>query len=244
MTDKQLINQLKIFNSSVKNKSVKANIKRIIKAMEHADAPERAKARTLAKRTSLFIETSKKRGIKSLEYYQSGRYQKDIQKVKAKIRREKKKTGKDIIPKQDIKTLSKQQLQSFNKNFRKKVLYIDPDTGEVITKKQVDKEVKRLREQKKAEQKAIIQNAINRVNSLPDRYNDFKNKFIEKVEKFATENDLEHLANQLQAEAYSGGVPYADWVYRGSQEVIGNAEPNQTEELEYNQDEFLLDTFY
>lgn len=244
MTDKQLINQLKIFNSSVKNKSVKANIKRIIKAMEHADTPERAKARTLAKRTSLFIETSKKRGIKSLQYYQSGQYQKDIRKVKAKIRREEKKTGKTIFVKEDIKKLTKQQLQTFNKNFRKKVLYVDPDTGEVLNKKQVDKEVKRLREQKKAEQKAIIQNAINRVNSLPDRYNDFKNKFIEKVEKFATENDLEDLANELQAEAYSGGVPYADWVYDGGKQVVGEAEAGPVEPIEYNQDEFLLDTFY
>lgn len=244
MTDKQLINQLKIFNSSVKNKSVKANIKRIIKAMEHADAPERAKARTLAKRTSLFIETSQKRGIKSLEYYQSGRYQKDIQKVKAKIRREKKKTGKDIIPKQDIKTLSKQQLQSFNKNFRKKVLYVDPDTGEVLNKKQVDKEVKRLKEQKKAEQRAIIQNAINRVNSLPDRYNNFKSKFLEKVNSYSSEKRMEELANELQAEAYSGGVPYADWVYDGGKQVVGEAEADPVEPIEYNQDEFLLDTFY
>ena len=244
MTDKQLINQLKIFNSSVKNKSVKANIKRIIKAMEHADTPERAKARTLAKRTSLFIETSKKRGIKSLQYYQSGQYQKDIQKVKRKIRREEKRTGKTVFVKEDIRTLTKQQLQTFNKNFSKKAVYIDSDTGEVITKKQVDKEVKRLREQKKAEQKAIIQNAINRVNSLPDRYNNFKSKFLEKVNSYLSENRMEELANELQAEAYSGGVPYADWVYDGGKQVVGEAEADSVEPIEYNQDEFLLDTFY
>lgn len=244
MTDKQLINQLKIFSGSVKNKSVKANINRIIKTMEHADAPERAKARTLAKRTSLFIESSKKKGTKSLEYYQSGQYQKDVQKVKAKLRREEKKTGKSVLAKQDITTLSKQQLQSFNKNFKKKVVYVDNETGAVLSKKQVDNEVIRLREQKKREQQLIVQNAINRVNSLPDKYNNFKKKFLDKIENVLATDGLESLANQLQAEAYSGGVPYAEWVYRGSQEVVGSAEPNQTEELEYNQDEFLLDTFY
>lgn len=262
MTDKQLINQLKIFSGSVKSKSVKANINRIIKTMEHADAPERAKARTLAKRTSLFIESSKKKGTKSLEYYQSGQYQKDVQKVKAKLRREEKKTGKSVLTKQDITTLSKQELQSFNKNFKKKVVYVDTETGEVLNKKQIDKEIVKVREQRNREQEykeqeerkykqqkereydLIIQNAIERVNSLPDKYNNYKKKFLAKIEKVLAEEGKESLANQLQAEAYSGGVPYADWVYRGSQEVVGSAEPDQTEELEYNQDEFLLDTFY